>query len=49
MNHFADIIPLSLFKKDTAEYPSKVALTDAPLLRTLHGRGAFVLHLFMHL
>jgi prevent-host-death family protein len=43
MNQFADIIPISLFKKDTSEYLSKVELTDSPILITLHGRGAFVL------
>lgn len=43
MNHFTDIIPISLFKKDTAEYLSKAELTDAPILITRHGRGAFVL------
>jgi prevent-host-death family protein len=43
MNQFEDIIPISLFKKDTKEYLSKAEITGAPILLTLHGRGAFVL------
>lgn len=51
MNHFEDIIPISLFKKETKEYLLKIELSGAPLLLTLHGRGAFVLqhvNAFMH-
>ena len=43
MSQFSDIIPISLFKRDTKEYLSKVALTGASILLTLHLRGAIVL------
>ena len=43
MNHFRDIIPVSLFKKDTKEYLTKVEVMGGSILLTLHGRGAFVL------
>ena len=52
MNQFEDIIPISLFKQNTKEYLSRVELKGAPLLLTLHGRGAFVLmpvNSFMHI
>ena len=43
MIQFDEIIPVSLFKKNTKEYLSRIEFKSAPLLLTLHGRGAFVL------
>lgn len=44
MIKFREIIPISLFKKNTAEYLSKLELLEGPILLTVHGRGAIVMH-----
>lgn len=52
MIQFQTIIPVSLFKKDTKEYLTRLEVMNGPILLTIHGRGAFVMeHInsYMHL
>ena len=37
------IIPVSLFKKDTKEYLTRLQTVDQAIMLTIHGRGAFVI------
>lgn len=43
MIRFQTIIPVSLFKKNSKEYLSRLEHDFGPLLLTVHGRGAFVI------
>lgn len=40
----ANLIPLSVFKKRTMECLVDIDRTNEPLVITLHGRGAFIVH-----
>ena len=42
MNQIRTIIPVSVFKKSTQEFLSRIELMNEPLMLTLYGRGAFV-------
>lgn len=42
MTPFQCIIPISLFKRDTQEYLTRLETLPGPILLTIHGRGALV-------
>ena len=43
MIHFQSVIPVSLFKKDSKEYLTRLEVMSGPIMLTVHGRGVFVL------